>query len=141
MRCFSSAAGGLGIIGIWWAIHLITGDTGSMDPVGLYAECSTMATLVILFVYFLTMLSLPVFMWRRHRDSFSPIRHVVIPALGSITLIVPFVELCQPGQPAPYNAFPFIALALVAAAAVTGCVVVHRHPRAGAGEGTAFSGT
>ena len=135
------AAAGLGIIAVWWMIHLITGNTGSMNPVGLYAECSTMATIVILFVYFLTMISLPVFMWRRHRDSFSPIRHVAIPVLGSISLIVPFVELCQPGQPAPYNAFPFIALALVAAAAVIACLIVHRHPRAGAGEGAAFPGT
>jgi amino acid transporter len=131
------AAAGLGIIAVWWVTRLITGDTGSMNPVGLYAECSTMATIVILFVYLLTMLSLPVFMWRRHRDSFSPIRHGVIPALGSITLIVPFVELCQPGQPAPYDAFPFIALAVVAAAAVIACLVVHRHPSAGAGEGAA----
>jgi amino acid transporter len=129
------ACAGLGIIGIWWVSRLITGDTGSMDPVALYAECSTMATIVILFVYFLTMLSLPVFMWRRHRDSFSHVRHVVIPALGAVTLIVPFVELCQPGQPAPYSAFPFAALALVAVAAVVGYVVVRRHPRAGAGEG------
>jgi amino acid transporter len=135
------AAAGLGIIGVWWVVRLITGDTGSMDPVGLYAECSTMATIVILFVYFLTMLSLPVFMWRRHRDSFSPFRHVVIPALGSASLIVPFVELCQPGQPAPYNAFPFIALALAAAAGVTAGLVVHRDPRAGAGEGAEYSGT
>ena len=134
------AAGGLGIIGVWWVTHLITGNTGSMNPVGLYAECSTMATIVILFVYLLTMLALPVFMWRRHRDLFSPIRHVAIPALGSITLIVPFVELCQPGQPAPYNAFPFIALALAVAAAATACLIVHRHPRAGAGEGAAFPG-
>jgi hypothetical protein len=95
---------------------------------------------VILFIYLLTMLSLPVFMWRRHRDTFSPLRHVVIPALGSITLIVPFVELCQPGQPAPYSAFPFIALALVAAAAAIARVVVHRDPRAGAGEGAPIPG-
>jgi amino acid transporter len=129
------ACAGLGIIGVWWASRLITGDTASMDPVGLYAECSTMATIVILFVYFLTALSLPVFMWHRHRDSFSPLRHVVIPALGSVTLIVPFVELCQPGQPAPYSAFPFVALALVAVVAVVACIVVRRHPGAGAGEG------
>jgi amino acid transporter len=134
-------AAGLGIIGIWWVSRLITGNTRSMDPVGLYAECSTMATIVILFVYFLTMVSLPVFMWRRHRDSFSPLRHVAIPVLGSITLIVPFVELCQPGQPAPYSAFPFIALVLAAAAAVIACFVVHRHPRTGAGEGAAHPGT
>ena len=92
---------GLGIIGVWWVAHLVTGDTGSMNPVGLYAECSTMATIVILFVYFLTMVSLPVFMWRSHRASFSPFSHVAIPALGAITLIVPFVELCQPGRPLP----------------------------------------
>ena len=134
------AVAGLGIIAVWWVWHLITGDTGSMNPVGLYAECSTLATILILFVYLLTMISLPVFMWRRHRDSFSPLRHVAIPALASITLIVPFVELCQPGQPAPYSAFPFIALAFVAAAAVIAYFVVRRHPRTGAGEGTAFPG-
>ena len=135
------AGAGLGIIGVWWVSHLISGDTGAMDPVGLYAECSTMGTIVILFVYFLTTLSLPIFMWRRHRDSFSPFRHVAIPVLGSLTLIVPFAELCKPGQPAPYNAFPFIALAIAAAAAVIACLVVHRHPRTGAGEGTAPPGT
>jgi amino acid transporter len=135
------ACTGLGIIGIWWVSHLITGDTGSMDPVGLYAECSTMATIVILFIYLLTMISLPVFMWRRHRDSFSPLRHVVIPALGSASLVIPFVELCQPGQPAPYSVFPFIALALVAAVAVIASLVVRRHPSAGASEGAASPGT
>ena len=135
------ACAGLGIIGVWWLSRLISGDTHSMNPVGLYAEFSTLATIVILFVYFLTMLSLPVFMWRRHRNSFSPLRHVVIPALGSATLIVPFVELLQPGQPAPYNAFPFIALAFVAAAVAIGWLVVHRHPRAGASEGAASPGT
>jgi amino acid transporter len=132
---------GLGIIGVWWADHLISGDTGSMNPVGLYAECSTMGTIVILFVYFLTTLSLPVFMWRRHRDSFSPFRHVAIPVLGALTLVVPFVELCKPGQPAPYSAFPYIALAIAVAAAAIACLVVHRHPRTGAGEGTVSPGT
>ncbi len=135
------AVAGLGIIGVWWLWRLISGDTQSMDPVGLYAECSTLATILILIVYLLTMISLPVFMWRRHRDSFSPVRHVAIPALGSITLIVPFIELCQPGQPAPYSAFPFIALAIASVSAVIACIVVHRHPRTGTGEGTAFSET
>jgi len=132
---------GLGIIGVWWVSHLLGGDTGAMDPVGLYAECSTMGTIVILFVYFLTTLSLPVFMWRRHRDTFSPFRHVAIPVLGSLTLIVPFVELCKPGQPAPYSVFPFIALAIVALASAISCVVVHRHPRTGSGEGAALPGS
>jgi amino acid transporter len=128
------AVAGLGLIGVWWVIHLVTGHTGSMDPVGLYAECSTMGTIVILVVYLLTSLSLPVFMWRRHRPMFSPVRHVVVPALGSAVLIVPFVELCQPGQPSPYSAFPFVALGLLAVAAVIAGLTVHRHPAAGSSE-------
>ena len=133
------AGAGLGIIGIWWLSHLIGVDKGSMNPVGLYAECSTMGTIVILFVYLLTTLALPFFMWRRHRQSFSLLRHVAIPVLGALTLVVPFVELCKPGQPAPYSEFPYIALAIVAAATVIACIVVHRHPSAGSGEGTTFS--
>jgi amino acid transporter len=126
------AAIGLGIIGIWWLTHVISGDTGSLDPVGLYAECSTMGTIVILVVYLLTSLSLPVFMWRQHRATFSPIRHVVLPTVGSAVLIVPFIELCAPGQPSPYNVFPYLALALLVLAAAIAWVVVRRNPSAGA---------
>ena len=134
------AAAGLGIILVWWLTHLATGTTGSMDPVGLYAECSTMGTIVILVVYVLTMAALPVFMWRRHRATFSVARHVVVPVLGSAVLIVPFIELCKPGQPAPYSAFPYVGLALVAVAVAVATVVVRRHPTAGAGEAAASGG-
>ena len=135
----SMAGVGLGIIGIWWVLHLIGVDNGSTNPVGLYAECSTMGTIVILFVYFLTTLSLPVFMWRRHRHAFSALRHVAIPLIGALTLIVPFIELCKPGQPAPYSEFPYVALAIVAVATVIACVTVRRHPSTGSGEGTTFT--
>ena len=125
------AAVGLAVIGVWWVAHLVTGHTGSMDPVGLYAECSTMGTVVILMVYVLTACSLPVFMWRRHRRLFSPVRHVVVPAVGVGVLVVPFIELCKPGQPSPYDVFPFVALGLVAVAVATSVVVVRRNPAAG----------
>jgi amino acid transporter len=108
-----------------------------MNPVGLYAECSTMGTIVILVVYLATSLALPVFIWRRHRASFSPWRHLVVPGLGSAALIVPFVELCRPGQPAPYDVFPYATLALVAAAVLVAAVVLRRHPATGTGEGDA----
>ena len=127
---------GLAIIGVWWAIHALGFDHGSTDPVGLYAECSTMGTIVILFVYLLTSAALPVFMWRRHRDRFSAVRHVALPLLGALTLVVPFIELCKPGQPAPYNAFPYVALGLVAVAVAAAAVTVRRHPGAGGDEGT-----
>jgi amino acid transporter len=131
--------GGLGIVAVWWAVHLTGLDNGSTSPVALYAECSTMGTIVILFVYFLTTLALPVFMWRRHRQAFSALRHIVVPVLGALTLIVPFVELCKPGQPSPYSVFPYLALAIVAGAGAAAFVIVRRHPGAGATEGSAFT--
>jgi amino acid transporter len=127
---------GLGLIAIWWASHLLGINGGSTNPVGLYAECSTMGTIVILFVYLLTAFSLPVFMWRRHRDRFSMLRHVGVPLAGALSLFVPFVELFKPGQPSPYNAFPFLALAILLAAAVIACIVVKRNPATGSGEGS-----
>ena len=130
---------GLGIIGVWAVAHVVGVGTQSMNPVGLYAECSTMGTIVILAVYLLTNLSLPVFMWRHHRPMFSTVRHVVIPVLGSLALVVPFVELCKPGQPAPYDAFPFVAVALVLVASAIAVWVVYRRPSTGAEEGAALS--
>jgi amino acid transporter len=121
-------AAGLGVIGVWAVVHAAGVGTGSMDPVGLYAECSTLGTVVILFVYLLTMVSLPVYAWRRHRDRFSVVRHVVLPLLGAAALVVPFVSLCTPGQPSPYDAFPFVALGVVVAAFGTGWVVIRRRP-------------
>jgi amino acid transporter len=122
---------GLGIIVVWWLTHVITGHTRSMNPVSLYAECSTMGTIVILVVYLLTNLSLPVFMWRRHREMFSPLRHIVLPAVGSAVLIVPLIELSAPGQPSPYNVFPYLAFALVVLSVAIAWVVVRRNPSAG----------
>jgi hypothetical protein len=62
-----------------------------------------------------------------------------IPVLGAATLIVPFVELFKPGQPAPYSEFPYIGLAILAAATVIAWITERRHPATGAGEGTTFA--
>jgi hypothetical protein len=62
---------------------------------------------------------------------FSPIRHIVLPAVGSAVLIVPLIELSAPGQPSPYNVFPYLALALVILSAAIAWVVVRRNPSAG----------
>jgi amino acid transporter len=104
---------GIAVILAWGIAHWLGAGAGSMDPVGLYAECSTLGTIIILFVYMATNLSLPFFIWQRHRAMFSAVRHVLIPLLGMAALIVPFVELFHPGQSAPYDLFPFLALAVL----------------------------
>jgi amino acid transporter len=128
---------GLGIVVVWWLCHVTGLVGGSTDPVKLYAECSTMGTILVLFVYVLTALSLPVFMWRHHRDCFSVLRYVAMPTLGALALAIPFVELFEPGQPAPYSAFPYLALAIVIVAVPIASYVVWRNPSAGASEGRA----
>lgn len=109
---------GLAIALVWWLCHEAGLTGGPPNPVDLYAEASTFGTILVLFVYVLTAVSLPLFMRRAHREAFSAVRHVAVPALSVLTLVVPFVELFQPGQPAPYSVFPFLALAAVVAAAV-----------------------
>jgi amino acid transporter len=129
---------GLGIVVIWWLCHTTGLVGGSTEPVNLYAECSTMGTILVLFVYVLTAVSLPVFMWRHHPDSFSIARYVGVPTLGVLALVIPFVELFHPGQPVPYSVFPYLALATLIVAWVLARYVVRRNPRAGAGEGRAL---
>ncbi len=126
---------GLGIVLVWWLCHVTGLVDGTTNPVDLYAECSTMGTILVLFVYVLTAISLPVFMWRHHRDSFSALRHVAMPTLGVLALAIPFAELFQPGQPSPYDAFPYLAVAILLVAVPIAGYVVRRNPRAGAGEG------
>ncbi len=130
---------GVGIVVVWWLCHVSGLVGGADDPVNLYAECSTMGTILILFVYLLTAISLPVFMWRRHRGSFSVLRYVVMPALGALALVTPFIELFHPGQPVPYSVFPYLAVAILAASWPIALYVVRRNPRAGSSEGRAAS--
>jgi len=134
----SMAVVGLGIVVIWWLCHATGLVGGTDDPVNLYAECSTMGTILVLFVYVLTAVSLPIFMWRRHRDSFSIVRYVGVPTLGVLALAIPFVELFHPGQPVPYSVFPYLALVILVVAWALAKYVVRRNPEAGAGEGRAL---
>jgi len=131
------AIAGLGIVVVWWLCHVTGIVGGTDDPVNLYAECSTMGTILLLFVYVLAAISLPVFMWRRNRRSFSIPRHVGMPLLGVLVLVTPFVELFQPGQPVPYNLFPYLSVAILLVATILARYVVRRNPQAGSTEGNA----
>ena len=99
------------LIGIWAGVHVAGKGTGAMNPVGLYAEFSTFGTILILFIYGLSALALPLFVWRSKRVRLSWWRHLAIPSLALCALVVPFAELFAPGQPAPYNLFPYLAIA------------------------------
>jgi amino acid transporter len=126
---FVALAGG--IILIWVLGHVIGGHTGSMDPLNFFFESSTMGTILVLVVYFLANLALP-FYYRRYRPAeFSLVKHLILPVLGMAAIAVPVYYLCKPGQAAPYDWFPYAALAIVVIAVIYATVLSRRDPGLG----------
>jgi amino acid transporter len=104
--------GGL-IIAVWGIVHLINGTGGEMNAISFFTESSTMGTILVLVVYFLSNLALP-FYYRKYRpEEFGVVKHGILPVLGMIAIGVPVYYLVKPGQSAPYNWFPYAALGVI----------------------------
>ena len=89
-----------------------------ISPVTLFAEASTLGTILVVVVYLVANLALPVFYRKHHPELFSPIAHLVVPLVGAALIAFPIYELVKPGQAYPYDWFPYIALAVIAIAVV-----------------------
>jgi amino acid transporter len=129
LLAFTAIAGA--IIVVWLLGHLIGGDSGSMNPLNFFVESSTMGTILILVVYFLANLALPFYYRKYEPQDFSIVKHIVLPALGMIAIAVPVYYLTKPGQPQPYNWFPWAALAIVVVSAVYAFILNSRDPGLG----------
>jgi amino acid transporter len=118
-----------GLIIVIWALgHLIGGTTGSMDPINFFVESSTMGTILVLVVYFLANLALP-FYYRKFRpQEFNVVKHLILPVLGLAAIAVPVYYLVKPGQAAPYDWFPYAALAIVIIAVSYAFILNRRDP-------------
>jgi amino acid transporter len=102
-----------------------------MDPLNFFFESSTMGTILVLVVYFLANLALP-FYYRRYRPAeFSLVKHLVLPVLGMAAIAVPVYYLCKPGQPQPYNWFPYAALGIIVVSVIYATILVRRDPGIG----------
>jgi amino acid transporter len=116
------------IIGGWGLGHLFGGSTDALDPVSFFAESSTMGTILVLVVYLLSNLALP-FYYRKYRPAeFNPFRHVVLPGLGALSIIVPLYYLAKPGQDAPYSWYPYISLVIIILSVIYAAALVRRDP-------------
>ena len=121
-----------GVLICGWALgHVFGGTTGSMDPIGFFVESSTMGTILLLVVYFLSNLALPFFYRKFRPQEFEPVKHVVLPVLGMAAIAVPVYYLCKPGQDPPYSWFPYAALAIVVISIVYAAVLNRRDPSLG----------
>ena len=119
------------IIVVWGIAHLAGGASGSMNAINFFTESSTMGTILVLVVYFLSNLALP-FYYRKYRpQEFNAVKHLVLPVLGMIAIGVPVYYLVKPGQAAPYDWFPYAALGVIVVSVVYAVVLSRRDPGLG----------
>jgi amino acid transporter/signal transduction histidine kinase len=106
----------LTFIGIGFVLVFAWAYLQHIDPVTLFAQASTLGTIMVVVVYLVANLALPVFYRRYQRSEFRVVRHLVIPLLGAAAILLPLYELVKPGQAHPYDWFPYISLAVIVAA-------------------------
>ena len=119
------------LIGGWALGHLFGAAGRGMDPVAFFAESSTMGTILVLVVYLLSNLALPVYYRRYRPQEFNVVKHGVLPILGALAIIVPLYYLAEPGQPSPYNWFPYAALVIVVIAVIYAVYLARKDPTHG----------
>jgi amino acid transporter len=119
------------IIAVWALLHVIGGSTGSLDPINFFVESSTLGTILLLVVYFLSNLALPFYYRKFLPAQFHVVKHVILPVLGMIAIIVPVYYLSKPGQASPYDWFPYAALTIVVVSVIYAVVLNSRDPGLG----------
>ncbi len=122
-----------GVITLGWALgHWIGGHGGSLSALNFFFEASTMGTILILFVYLAANVALP-FYYRKYRPAeFSPVKHLVLPALGVAVVGIPIYYLFNPSPPIqPYDWFPWVGLGLIVVSIIYSIWLVRRDPGLG----------
>lgn len=116
-------------LAVAFAIVIVFGR--KTDPVTLFGETGTLGTIPVIVTYLVTNLALPFFMLKHHPASFSRVTHLVLPVLGTVLMLFPLWGLVEPGQPYPFNIFPYLSLGLLAITVVYGTILAKRSPDLG----------
>lgn len=84
-----------------------------MAATDYFSDATTLGTIPLIIMYAVSNIALPIYYLRNYRSEFRLIRHLLIPIIGVLVLILPFWGLVQPGQEWPFNTFPWIVLGLI----------------------------
>ncbi len=82
-----------------------------INPFGAYNFLGSTLGLGIIVLYIMMNIGLILYFRRRHADEFSPVRHGVLPILGSLLMLLPIYGQLWPIPPWPYNLVPYLILA------------------------------
>jgi amino acid transporter len=107
------------------------------NAVSIYSDEAGIGTVPILLVYLLANIALPLYILATNRTAFRPVKHVVIPLIGSAVLVYGIYEFVQPSQPPPANVFWAWILGIVLVSAAATAIVYIRRPAALARAATA----
>lgn len=116
-------------LGIGLAIVYIFGWT--VDPVTFFGDIATLGTILVSLTYLVSNIALPVYYRRYHPEQFSWFRHLLLPLLGVLAIGFPLWGLIAPGQPSPFNLFPWISLGIIVVALVYSIILSRRDPTLG----------
>jgi len=103
----------------------------SVDPVTFFGEIATLGTILVALIYLVSNVALPIYYKRHHPEQFSILKHLILPILGVLAIGFPLWGLVAPGQPAPFNYFPWIALAVIVVALIYAIILSQRDPTLG----------
>jgi hypothetical protein len=76
-------------------------------------------------------IALPFYYKKFRPAEFNVIKHVLLPALGAVAIVIPLYYLAEPGQPAPYRWFPYAAVIIVVASFLYAVYLTRRDPSLG----------
>ena len=100
------------------------------NAVSIFSDEAGIGTVPILIVYLLANIALPLYVLATDRAAFRPVKHVLIPLIGSAVLVYGTYEFVQPSQPAPANVFWAWILGIVLVSAIATAIVYVRRPDA-----------
>jgi amino acid transporter len=112
------------------AVSLVLGFglLGRVAPMDYFGFAGTLGGIPIILTYMLTNLALPIYVLRHQRSELNVFRHILLPVVGSLIMILPLWGLVQPGQHWPFNVFPWIALMALVLSAIYGIVISRISP-------------
>lgn len=100
-----------------------------IQPVDLFGYAATLGTIPIILTYLITNLALPLYMRKHHRADFQFGRHLLLPVLGTLLMLMPLWGLVEPGQPKPFNLFPYVAIAVLILSLIYGFYLTRKNPQ------------
>lgn len=119
-----------------FAVVVTLGVGAWVGAFNAYAYLGSLLTLAIIPVYILTNLACIRFFATVARDRRNTLRHVVLPVVGMLLMLIPIYGLIWPVPAAPYNIFPYAIVAAIAVSTGVAWLIGQRQPevlaRAGA---------